>query len=251
MSEWKWSCFDGNPFDWFEWFGPFKSAVDSSHLSNDVKLTFLKLLVSGKAKDAIEQFAYCGSMYEEALRTLQRKFGQPQAVVSVYLEKLPKYPPAKKHISENFIVFATTRGSLVDVSKSLGYEADLYSTRLLNQAIAKLPPNLKEDWSFCTIKPSLERTSLQEFKTWLQQKAKAHDRMQTVQSQTSSSTIYSKHRCHLPQQQQRITFTKSFLSSGKKRQPTKPLSYVFRSSFAVPLQKRSQPNTKRTHQVRS
>ena len=31
-------------------------------------------------------------MYEEALRTLQRKFGQPQAVVSAYWEKLSKKP---------------------------------------------------------------------------------------------------------------------------------------------------------------
>ena len=62
--EWKLSCFDGNPLDWFEWFGQFKSAIESSRLSNDVKLTYLKTLVSGKANGAIQQFAYCGTMYE-------------------------------------------------------------------------------------------------------------------------------------------------------------------------------------------
>ena len=44
---------------------------------------------------------------EKALRTLQRKFGQPQAVVSAYLEKLSKYPPVKLHSSESIINFAT------------------------------------------------------------------------------------------------------------------------------------------------
>ena len=92
LPEWKLGCLDGNPLDWFERFGQFKSAIDSSHLSNDVKLTYLKTLVSGKAKAAIEHFAYCGTLYEEALRTLQRKFGQPQAVVSAYLEKLSNPP---------------------------------------------------------------------------------------------------------------------------------------------------------------
>ena len=106
---------------------------------------------------------------------------------------------------------------LVSVFKSLGYEADLCSTSLLNQAIAKLEPNLKEVWSFFTVKQSLERPSLQEFNTWLQQKAEAHDRRQIVQSQTSSSTIFSKQPSQLPPQQ-RIKFTKSFLSSTKKGQ---------------------------------
>ena len=216
LPEWKLSCFDGNPLDWFEWFGQFKSAIDSSHLSNDVKLTYLKTLVSGKAKAAIQQFAYCGTMYEEALRTLQRKFGQPQAVVSAYLEKFSKYPPVKIHSSESIIDFATTMGSLVGVFKSLGYEADLNSTSLLNRTVAQLPPNIKEAWSFFTVKQSLERPLLQEFNTWLQQKAQAHDRMQTVQSQPSSSPIYSKQPSQLTQQP-KIKFTKSFSSSTKEK----------------------------------
>ena len=216
LTDWKLSCFDGNPLDWFEWFGQFKSAIDSSHLSNDVKLTYLKTLVSGKSKAAIQQFAYCGTMYEEALRTLQRKFGQPQVVVSAYLEKLSKYPPVKIHSSESIIAFATTMGSLVGVLKSLGYEADLNSTSFLNQAVAKFPPNLKEAWSFFTVKQSLERPSLQEFNTWLQQKAETHDRMQTVHSQQSSSPIYSKQPSQLPQQP-KIKFTKSFSSSTKEK----------------------------------
>ena len=155
-------------------------------------------------------------MYKNALRTLQRKFGQPQAVVSAYLEKLSKYPPVKIHSSESIIDFATTMGSLVGVFKSIVYEADLNSTSLLNQADAKLPPNLKEAWSLFTVKQSLERPSLQEFNTWLQQKAEAHDRMQTVQSQPSSSPIYSKQPSQLPQQS-KIKFFKSFSSSTKEK----------------------------------
>ena len=66
----------------------FRSAVDTAPLSADVKLTYLKTLVTGKAKAAIANFAYCGSMYQEALRTLEQKFGQPQEVVGAYLETL-------------------------------------------------------------------------------------------------------------------------------------------------------------------
>ena len=45
--------------EWHEWFGQFKSAIDSAQLSDDVKLTYLKTLVTGKARVALAEFAYC------------------------------------------------------------------------------------------------------------------------------------------------------------------------------------------------
>ena len=48
--EWKLAQFDGNPLNWHEWFEQFKSTVDSAVLTDDKKLTYLKTLVTGKAK---------------------------------------------------------------------------------------------------------------------------------------------------------------------------------------------------------
>ena len=83
---------------------------------------------------------------------LQRKFGQPQTVVSAYIDKLASYPPLKMHSSENIISFSNTVSSLNGVFRSLGYTHDLFSSSLLNQALAKLPPNMKEAWSMHTVK---------------------------------------------------------------------------------------------------
>ena len=102
LPEWKLSQYSGDTLQWHEWFGQFKSAIDSAPLSDDVKLTYLKTLVAGKAKVAIAEFAYCGAMYKDALKTLERKFGQPQAVVTAYLDKLANVPPVKMHNSESF-----------------------------------------------------------------------------------------------------------------------------------------------------
>ena len=62
MPEWKLAHYNGNPIQWHEWYGQFKSAIDSAQLTDDVKLTYLKTLVTGKAKTAIAEFAYCGAM---------------------------------------------------------------------------------------------------------------------------------------------------------------------------------------------
>ena len=45
-------------------------------MSDDVKVTLLKTLVSGKAMNAIAEFAYSGTLYKDALKTLKRNFGQ-------------------------------------------------------------------------------------------------------------------------------------------------------------------------------
>ena len=68
LPEWKLADFTGDPLQWHEWHGHFKSAIDSQSLTDDVKLTYLKTLVTGKAKIAIAEFAYCGLMYKNALR---------------------------------------------------------------------------------------------------------------------------------------------------------------------------------------
>ena len=177
LPEWKLAEFNGDPLKWQEWYGQFKSAIDSQSLTDDVKLSYLKTLVTGKAKIAIAEFAYCGLMYKDALRTLERKFGQPQAVVSAHLDKLSNFPPLKMHNSDNIINYSAAISSLVGVFKSLSYDADLKSASLLNQAVQKLPPNMKESWSLLTVKKHCVKPTLLNFNDWLKEKAEAHDLM--------------------------------------------------------------------------
>ena len=50
LPEWKLSQYNGDPLQWHEWYGQFKSAIDTQSLTDDVKLTYLKTLVTDKAK---------------------------------------------------------------------------------------------------------------------------------------------------------------------------------------------------------
>ena len=172
LPEWKLAQYNSDPLQWHELYGQFKSAIDSQTLTDDVKLTYLKTLVTGKAKIAIAEFAYCGLMYKDALRTLERKFGQPQAVVSAHLDKLSNFPPPKMHNSDNIINYSAAISSLVGVFKSLSYDADLKSASLLNQAVQKLPPNMKESWSLFTVKKHWVKPTLLDFED--KEKAEAH-----------------------------------------------------------------------------
>ena len=190
LPEWKLSQYNGDPLQWHEWFGQFKSAIDAQSLTDDVKLTYLKTLVTGKAKTAIAEFAYCGLMYKDALKTLERKFGQPQAVFSAHLDKLSSFPPLTMHNSDNIINYSATISSLVGFFKSFSYNADHKSASLLNTAMQKLPSSLKESCSLFTVKKHWVKPTLIDFNDWLKEKAEAHDLLKqtSLKARTEDNT---------------------------------------------------------------
>ena len=95
-------------------------------------MTYLRTLVTGKAKTAIADFSYSDVIYKDALATLQRKFGQTHAIVGAHLDKLNTFLQLKMHNSENVISFASAISGLVAVFKSLPFNDDLKSVNLLN-----------------------------------------------------------------------------------------------------------------------
>ena len=151
-------------------------------MTDDVKLKYLTTLVTGKAKTGIAEFAYFGVMYKDALKTLERKFGQTQAIVSAHLDKLSSFPPLKMHNSDNIKKFSATISSLVGVFKSLSFDSDLKSASLFSTAVQKLPPNLKKSWSLFTVKKHWVKPTLLDFNDLLKEKAEAHDLMKQTSS---------------------------------------------------------------------
>ena len=145
-----------------------------------MKLTYLKTVVTGKAKSAIAEFAYSGRMYKDALKTLERKFGQPQNVITAHPDKLSSFPQLRMHNSEMSISLSMTISSLVAVFRSLDYEEDLKSVSLLNQALSKIPPNMRESWSLFVVKRNWSCPNLIDLNNWLKDKAEAHERMKNM-----------------------------------------------------------------------
>ena len=116
-------------------------------------------------------------MCKDALKTLKRKVGQPQAVVSAHLDKLSSFPPLKMHNSESVISYSATISALVGVFRSLHYHQDLCNASPLGHTKHKLPPSLKEAWSIHTVRKNWDRPTILEINDWLKDKAEAHERM--------------------------------------------------------------------------
>ena len=69
------------------------SAVELASPADDVKMAYLKTLVNGQAIALITKFAESQIMYENALKTLELKFGQPQSVMKAYLDQFSSLQP--------------------------------------------------------------------------------------------------------------------------------------------------------------
>ena len=105
------------PLQWEEWFGQIKSAIDSKSLTDDVKLIYLKTVVTGTPRTTTGEFAYCGILSEDLLRRLKRKLRQPEAVVTANLDDLSSFLPLKMHNSDNIINYSPNISSLVGIFK--------------------------------------------------------------------------------------------------------------------------------------
>ena len=129
-------------------------------------------------------------MCKDALKTPERKFGQPQAVFRAHLDKVSPFPPLRTQNSDNIINYFATISSLVEVFKSPSFDSDLKSASLLNTALQKLPPNMKESWSLFTGKNYWVKPTLLDFNDWLKEKSEAHDLMKqtSLKAKTEDNT---------------------------------------------------------------
>ena len=127
------------------------------------------------------------------------------------------------HNSDNIINYSATISSLVGVFKSLSYDADLGSASLLNQAVQKLPPNMKESWLLFTVKVHWIKPTLIDFNDWLKGKAEAHDLMKqsaTKAKPEENNTSVTKTE----------TASKVFASNSQQKERPVPSSEKVRSS---------------------
>ena len=74
--------FSGDTLEWPEWSQLFQAIVHAANIDDSVKMNHLKIMVTGKAKEAIAGLGYTAEMYNVAWNVLVRNFGKPQMVVN-------------------------------------------------------------------------------------------------------------------------------------------------------------------------
>ena len=99
------------------------------------------------------------------------------------------------------------------------------SASLLNQAVQKLPPNMKESWSLFTVKKHWVMPTLLDFNYWIKEKAEAHDLMKqsaTKAKPEDNSTSVTKSK----------TASKVFTSNSQQRETQKQLPFSYTNTYS-------------------
>ena len=182
LTKYKLREYNGDTLDWPEWSGMFLSTVDRCTVSNDEKITQLKMLLSGPAKRALAGIGYSCVMYDTAWKTLDRKFGQPHLIIGSQLTKIQNHPQLRPYDSANFVIFVDTVGNFVNVLQQFGYSNDLFSPSNLDMIVNKLPADIKRRW-FAHNETASHRSKLPnliELNKWLQEESLVQERMKTA-----------------------------------------------------------------------
>ena len=109
-------------------------------------MKYLKTLVIGKEKQAIEGVEYSGQMYHAASQTLKHDFGRTELILDAQLRKIHAYPFISLHDSLEIVKFSQVISGCVNVLTQTGYKLDTGSESVLNSVARKLPNELKNKW---------------------------------------------------------------------------------------------------------
>ena len=99
------------------------------------------------------------------------------------------------HNIDNIFNYPAAISSLVGVFISLSYDTDLKCASLLNQAVEKLPTNVKESCSLFKVKKHWVKPTLLDFNDWLIEKSELHDLMKQSANKAgheNNSTLVTK-----------------------------------------------------------
>ena len=107
----------------------FSSIVHNNRdiLGNE-RMSNLQSLVIGWAKEAVSGYLCNTSFYHEALSELERRFGNPQGVVSAFNKELELWRRQQASAHASLISYASFLSKPVQLFKAHGFYANLEST---------------------------------------------------------------------------------------------------------------------------
>ena len=160
--------FDGSVLEWPRWSALFKALVhQASGLSDAERMAHLQSCLRGEARDAVRGLLCDGRLYGEALRELERRFGDPARVVAANLKRVFDIPAVKEHDIEGLSLLSSTLHCTVSVLQCMGYSSDLDASSNLRQISGKLPATAAWDWGKECQRLRLHSPSMVDLDGWL------------------------------------------------------------------------------------
>ena len=157
----------------------FSSIIDNNRdISENERMSYLQSLVIGSAKEAVSGYLCNPGFNHEALSEPERRFGNPQHVVSALTKKLELWQRPQANDHATLTSYASFLRKLVQTFNAHGFYADMKSTFLVRIARDKLPWSLKMKWSEHLVDINSTFPGIEDLSHWMDRQASACEQLQ-------------------------------------------------------------------------
>ena len=139
--------FSGDVKLWRPFWEQFQVCVDNTDLPEVTKFTYLRNVLKGEAKGAIQGLALTSNHYQSACEILKVRYGRPERIIFSHLQELlsinvPKQLSSKQ-LRETYDNLQTHVRSL----EALKITGDQYGVILTPLILSRLPSELRMEWA--------------------------------------------------------------------------------------------------------
>ena len=146
--------FSGDSLEWRPFWSQFEAAVHGAALPDVQKLSHLVACLRGSALDAVRGVQVTGENYSSTVALLQKRFGDPSALIGLYASRLVSAPSTDDGAVGPYRSMIDSFSSALREIRTLSKEvlsqdpnANPYDLVLAPLLLRKLPPSSRLEWS--------------------------------------------------------------------------------------------------------
>lgn len=165
--------FSGNPLDWPNFIAQFRNSSKICSFSDYENQIRLDKCLKGKAREIVQALLIYPQNVERIINVLENRFGRPEYIINLLLEKVRSFNPIKDEKINALIEFSDIVCSLVYTLESLNEIDHIRNPILYSEVLNKLPISHRLSFiEHCNISRKL-KPCITDLQMWLQNKVNA------------------------------------------------------------------------------
>ena len=131
--------FSGKAEEWPSFIRIFRASTQLCGFSDTENVQRLQQCLKGQAKEAVRLQLAVPDNIEEAIKTLERRFGRPELVVGELIAKAKSFKPVRADETDALLAFTTAVNNVVMTMNLLNCPGHLANPALRQELVDKLP----------------------------------------------------------------------------------------------------------------
>ena len=184
----KLPIFSGKPEEWPAFLALYRSSTEQCAYSNAENVQRLQTCLKGPAQEAVQLLLAVPDNVDEAIRTLERRFGRPELVVKQLIEQAKALKPARAEDTDALHSLATSVRNIVLTMKLLKSHGHRNNPALRDELVAKLSLPHRMQWGeYVKAKGlSTDELDLGVLSEWLAERAEAASLVTPTSTKTAA-----------------------------------------------------------------